>query len=274
MNLVRSELTKVLTTSLWWVFGLIMLPLWAAAVGVNWLTASLAAPGPDAGLSQEQLEQIQASRQAVNVASNLYTSGQYLGVLLVLLLGAILVTSEYFQLTATTTFLVTPKRERVIGAKLVVGVLIGVVFWAVTTIGNLIVVPFILQHLKLGTQLGEPAIWRAIGLNALAYALWAILGVGVGVLIRSQLAATLTLAGTYLIGTSGLGLVFNLLADRVAHWINNLQVLIPTVASQLMISGTDLPGNPPRWVGAVVLIGYALVSGLLGTAIMRRRDIS
>jgi ABC-type transport system involved in multi-copper enzyme maturation permease subunit len=274
MNLIRAELTKVLTTSLWWVFGLIMLPLWAAAVGVNWLTASVAAPGPDAGLSPEQQAQVEASREAINVASNLYTSAQYLGVLLVLLLAAILVTSEYFQLTATTTFLVTPKRERVIAAKLVVGVLIGLVFWALTTIGNLIVVPFILQHLKLGTQLGEPAVWRAIGLNALAYALWAILGVGVGVLIRSQLAATLTLAGTYLIGTSGLGLVFTLLGDKVAHWINNLQVLIPTVASQLMISGTDLPGNPPRWVGAVVLIGYALVSGLLGTAIMRRRDIS
>jgi ABC-2 type transport system permease protein len=274
MNLVRAELTKVLTTSLWWVFGLIMLPLWAAAVGVNWLTATVAAPGPDAGLSQEQMEQIQASRQAINVATNLYTSGQYLGVLLVLLLGAILVTSEYFHLTATTTFLVTPRRERVIVAKLVVGVLIGLLFWAVTTIGNLIVVPFVLQHLKLGTQLGEPAVWRAIGLNALAYALWAILGVGVGVLIRSQLAATLTLAGVYLIGTSGIGLVFNLLAEHVAHWFNKLQVLIPTVASQLMISGTDLPGNPPRWVGAVVLIGYALVSGVLGTAIMRRRDIS
>jgi ABC-2 type transport system permease protein len=274
MNLVRAELTKVLTTSLWWVFGLIMLPLWAAAVGVNWLTATVAAPGPDAGLSQEQMEQIQASRQAINVATNLYTSGQYLGVLLVLLLGAILVTSEYFHLTATTTFLVTPRRERVIVAKLVVGVLIGLLFWAVTTIGNLIVVPFVLQHLKLGTQLGEPAVWRAIGLNALAYALWAILGVGVGVLIRSQLAATLTLAGVYLIGTSGIGLVFNLLAEHVAQWFNKLQVLIPTVASQLMISGTDLPGNPPRWVGAVVLIGYALVSGVLGTAIMRRRDIS
>jgi hypothetical protein len=51
-------------------------------------------------------------------------------------------------------------------------------------------------------------------------------------------------------------------------------VLIPTTASQLMISGTELPGSPPRWVGAVVLIGYALVTGVLGTAIMRRRDIS
>jgi ABC-2 type transport system permease protein len=274
MNLVRAELTKVLTTSLWWIFGLIMVPLWAASVGVNWLTSSVTASTPNSGLSPSQLDRVQAARQAVNVATNLYTSGQYLGVLLVLLLGAILVTSEYFHLTATTTFLVTPKRERVILAKLVVGVVIGLAFWAVTTVGNLIVVPFVLQQLKVSALLGEPAVWRAIGLNALAYAVWAILGVGVGVLIRSQLAATLTLAGTYLIGTSGLGLVFTLLADRIASWINNLQVLIPTVASQLMISGTELPGNPPRWVGAVVLIGYALVSGLLGTAITRRRDIS
>jgi ABC-2 type transport system permease protein len=274
MNLVRAELTKVLTTSLWWIFGLIMLPLWAAAVGVNWLTASVTATTADGGLSQQQQDQVRAARQAINVATNLYTSGQYLGVLLVLLLAAILVTSEYFHLTATTTFLVTPRRERVIGAKLVVGVLIGLVFWAVTTVGNLLVVPFVLRRLDVGVQLGEPAVWRAIGLNALAYAVWAILGVGVGVLIRSQLAATLTLAGTYLIGTAGLGLVFTLLADRIGDWFNQLQVLIPTVASQLMISGTELPGNPPRWVGAAVLIGYALVSGVLGTVITRRRDIS
>jgi hypothetical protein len=51
-------------------------------------------------------------------------------------------------------------------------------------------------------------------------------------------------------------------------------VIVPTSASALMIAGSDLPGNPPRWVGAAVLIGYALVTGVIGTAIMKRRDIS
>lgn len=275
MNLVRAELMKVRTTSLWWVFALIMLPLWAASVGVNWLTANAAPPtGPDSGLSPEQIEQARVASEAVNVATNLYTSGQYMGVLLVLLLSAIVVTSEYFQLTATTTFLVTPRRERVIGAKLIAAVIIGLCFWAATTIANLIAVPFILRQLDLGVQLNEPAVWRAIGLNALAFGLWAILGVGAGVLIRSQIGATLTLAVVYLIGTSGVGLIFFLLSRYVADWFDNLQVLIPTTASRLMISGTELPGSPPRWVGAAVLIGYALVTGVLGTAIMRRRDIS
>jgi ABC-2 type transport system permease protein len=276
MNLLKAELLKIRTTSTWWVFGLIMLPLWALAVLYNWGTAN-ASRGVDpaeSGMSADQAEQLRVASEAVNVATTLYTSGQFLGVLIVMLLGAIVVTNEFYHQTATTTFLVTPVRERVVLAKLAASVLLGLVFWLGTTILNLIVVPFILRSMDLGAQLGDPAIWRAIGLNALAFALWAILGVGFGVLIRNQLAATLTLSITYVIGNFGASLVFFLLTEYVARWISKLQVIVPTVASQLMIAGTDLPGNPPRWVGAVVLIGYAAVAGIVGTAIMRRRDIS
>jgi ABC-2 type transport system permease protein len=274
MSLVRAELLKVRTTSTWWVFGLIMLPLWALAVLYNWGTTNAQQGVDRAGLTADQAEQVRVAGEAVNVATTLYTSGQFLGVLLVMLLGAIIVTNEFFHQTATTTFLVTPIRERVVLAKLAAAVGFGLVFWLGTTIGNLIVVPFILRSMDFSAQLGEPAIWRAIGLNALAFALWAVLGVGFGVLIRSQLGAALTLSIGYVIGNFGATLVFFLLTTYVADWFSNLQVLVPTAASQLMIAGTDLPGNPPRWVGAVVLVGYAAVAGVIGTAIMRRRDIS
>jgi ABC-2 type transport system permease protein len=276
MSLVRAELLKVRTTSTWWVFGLIMLPLWALAVLYNWATlnAQQNLDAANSELSPDQAEQVRVAGEAVNQATTLYTSGQFLGVLLVMLLGAIIVTNEFFHLTATTTFLVTPVRERVVLAKLAAAVVLGLVFWLGTTILNLIVVPFILDALNAGAQLSDPAIWRAIALNALAFALWAILGVGFGVLIRSQLAATLTLSIAYVIGNFGASLVFFLLTQYVAEWMSKLQVIVPTAASQLMIAGTELPGNPPRWVGAAVLIGYALVAGVIGTAIMRRRDIS
>jgi ABC-2 type transport system permease protein len=265
MNLIKAELFKVRTTATWWIFGIVLLPLYAASVLLNWAAAT-APTGDD--------EQARAASQAINVATDLYTSGQYMGVLLVLLLSAIIVTSEFFHLTATTTFLVTPRRERVILAKFAAAIVVGLVVWALTTVLNLIFVPLILNHLGDGGQLGEPAVWRAIGLNALAFVLWSVLGVGAGVLIRSQLGATLTLSILYVVGTSAVGLIFYLLSEHVAKWFENLQVLVPTSASQLMISGTDLPGSPPRWVGAVVLIGYALVTGLLGTALTKRRDIS
>ena len=276
MRLVAAELRKVLTTSTWWVFGVIMLPLWAAAVAYNWASVAAARnfDPSQGGPPPEQAEQIRVAAEAVNVATTLYTSGQFLGVLLVMLLGAILVTNEFFHQTATTTFLVTPVRERVVVAKLAAAVLIGLAFWLVTTALNLVVVPLIMRQLDLGSLLDSGAVWRAIGLNALAFGMWAVLGVGLGVLIRNQLAATLTLSIVYLIGSSGASLVFFLLSRYVADWLSKLQVIVPTAASQLMIAGTDLPGNPPRWVGAVVLIGYAVVAGVIGTAIMRRRDIT
>jgi hypothetical protein len=276
MNLVKAELFKVRSTSTWWIFGLISTVLWALSLLANWAGSNFNQDVDPAqtGMTAEQAEQVRVANEAVNVAANLYTSGQFFGVLIVMLLGAIMVTNEYFHLTATTTFLVTPRREAVVFAKLIAATVLGLGFWLVTTLLNLIFVPFILNSLDVGSQLGEAAVWRAIGLNALAYALWAVLGVGFGVLIRSQIGATVTLATVYVIGSFGASIFFALLAPRFGDWFSKLQVLVPPLASQLMISGTDLPGNPPRWVGAVVLIGYAVLAGGLGTWIMKKRDIA
>ncbi|RSM43537.1 ABC transporter permease [Actinoplanes sp. ATCC 53533] len=276
MNLVKAELFKIRSTSTWWILGLITLGLWALTLLINWAGSSINAGSDPAeqGLTADQAEQVRVANEAVNVASNLYTSGQFFGVLMVMLLGAIIVTNEFFHQTATTTFLVTPRRESVVIAKLIASTLLGLGFWLVTTLLNLIFVPFILNALDVGPQFGEPAIWRAMGLNGLAYALWAILGVGAGVLIRSQIGATIALSTIYVIGYFGATTLFFLLTPRIGEWFGKLQVLVPPLASQLMISGTELPGNPPRWVGAVVLIGYAVAAGGLGTWLMKRRDIA
>ena len=275
MRLVAAELTKIRTTSTWWIFGLVLVPLWALAVLWNWGTSTIASNVPaDAEVPPDQAELLRVTGSAINVATNLYTSGQFFGVLLAMLLAAILVTNEFHHQTATTTFLVTPHRERVVLAKLAAAVVMGLVFWLLTTVLNLLAVPFVLGWLDVPVQLGEPAVWRSIGLNALAYALWSVVGVGAGVLIRSQIGATLTLAIGYLIGSIGGSIAFALLSQYVAKVFEKLEVLVPTTASQLMVSGTELPGNPPRWVGAAVLIGYALVTGVIGTLLTRRRDIS
>ncbi|MEU8613990.1 ABC transporter permease subunit [Actinoplanes sp. NPDC048791] len=275
MNLVKAELFKIRSTSTWWILGLVTFVLWALTLLINWAGSTVNASAESTeGLTADQAEQVRVANEAVNVASNLYTSGQFFGVLMVMLLAAIVVTNEFFHQTATTTFLVTPRRESVVLAKLIASTLLGLVFWLVTTLLNLVFVPFILDALNIGSQLGEPAIWRAVGLNALAYALWAILGVGAGVLIRSQIGATIALSTTYVIGYFGATTIFFLLTPRIGDWFGKLQVLVPPLASQLMVSGTELPGNPPRWVGAVVLIGYAVLAGGLGTWLMKRRDIA
>lgn len=276
MRLISSELLKIRTTNTWWIFGLITVPLWALALGYNWLQTEflLNPPADGGGVPADQQATIEAARDLSVIGANVYTSGQFFGVLMVMLLGVVVVTSEFFHQTATTTFLTTPHRTAVILAKLAAASLFGLGFWLVTTLLNLPLGVLILSGYDVGTQFGDPAVWSAVGLNALAYLLWAVFGVGFGVLIRSQIGATITALLLYLAGSIGAAIVISVLATQFGEWINNLQVLVPSSASQLMVSGDELPGNPPRWTGAAVLIGYAVVTGFIGTMIVRRRDIS
>ena len=277
MNLLRAELLKVRTTATWWVRALITLALWALSRLANWQatvsTLNLRAENLE-GLDDLQREQIQAQTDIANVAANLYTTGQFTGLLMVMLLGALLMTNEFLHQTATTTFLTTPHRSAVIGAKFAAAGLFAVAFCLVVTVLDLGLGALILTANDAGHQLGTGAVWRALGLNALAYLLWAALGVAAGVLIRSQVGATITLSTVYVAGFLGTTIFFFAIGDRFGEWFQELQVLVPPIASQLMVTGTDLPGSPPQWVGAVVLIAYTAVIGLVGTLIMRRRDIS
>ncbi|MDW5330467.1 ABC transporter permease subunit [Plantactinospora sp. KLBMP9567] len=276
MNLVRSELLKIRTTNTWWVFGLITLPLWALTLLINYFQSQALLDPDGVGVPEadQQNAQFQAAGEHVNIAANLYTNGQFFGVLIVMLLGVLVVTNEFFHQTATTTFLTTPHRTAVVVAKLVAASILGLIFWVITTGLNLIFTPLILGSLDVSSQLGEGAIWQAIGLNGLAYLLWAVFGIGFGVLIRSQIGATVTALLVYLAGYIGAIIVLAILAERFGDWINNLQLIVPSLASQLMATGTDLPGSPPRWAGAAVMVAYAVVTGTIGTLIMRKRDVS
>ncbi|WP_320067495.1 ABC transporter permease [Micromonospora sp. RTGN7] len=274
MNLVRSELLKIRTTSTWWIFGLITLPLWGLTLLFNWLQTDALASGNLGDVPADQADQIQAVQSADSLAANLYTNGQFFGLLIVMLLGIIVVTSEFFHQTVTTTFLTVPHRTTVMMAKLVAAAVVAMLFWLVTTALNLVFGVLILNSVDVGTQFGSGTIWQAIGLNALAYLLWSVLGVGIGVLIRSQIGATVTGILLYLGGSIGAVAVLAVLASRYGDWINQLQVAVPSLASSLMVTGAEIPGSPPRWAGAAVLIAYAVVAGVIGVLTMRRRDIS
>ena len=278
MNLVRSELLKIRTTNAWWLFALGALVMLVLAFLVNAINSVFILGDSEQiteGMSPQQVEQIAAQADTVNIAANLYTSGQFFGLLFVMLLGIILVTNEFHHQTATTTFLSTPRRTAVVLAKLVTAALFGVLIWAVTTALTIPATVIFLGGRGIDNHLGDGAITRALLLNLLAYVLWGIFGVGFGVLIRSQIGATVTAVVLYLVGTTAASIIFTLLQNWLkVDWIAELQVIVPSIASNLMITGTELPGSPPQWVGAAILLGYAVLTGTIGTLIVRTRDIS
>ncbi|SCF11409.1 ABC transporter permease [Micromonospora mirobrigensis] len=270
MNLVRSELLKIRTTNAWWLLGLGAFLSLVLAFAFNAFYAHQVLGG--------NAEEFGASGEAATVAgqaANIYTSGQFLGLLFVMLIGILMVTNEFFHQTATTTFLTTPRRTSVIVAKLIAASLLGFAFWLVTTLINLAAGAIFLTVDGHGAQLGEWTVHRALLFNLLAYAIWTILGVGIGTLIPNQLGAVITAAVLYLVGTQVVQLLFLALSAWLdSQAILKWQVVWPAVASLVMISGEKSDILPAWWVGALVLIGYALASGVVGVLITRRRDIA
>ncbi len=305
-RLVRGELVKVRTTNLWWILAACALVATVLALLVNGLQAHFeidsarnppdfgAGFPPGEGPSPEDVARMEAEHRAqfeigailLRSAANIYTSGQFFGLMIVMLFGAILVTGEYYHQTATTTFLAAPRRSRVILAKVGAAIVVAGIAWFVTTVIDLSAGTTFFAVEGEVNSLDVWGVQRAVLMNLPAYALWALLGMGLGALIRNQIAATLVGAGLYLIGSQIVQLVFGLVYQFLIKetWVITSMVLVPGVASSVMISpdraqlwpaedGGWLYG-PPWWVGGLVLLAYGLAATGLGALLVRRRDIS
>ena len=283
-GLIRGELLKIRTTNTWWLFGLGILGFTALALLINCVVANetLDSPPPDVtGLDPEEAAQSQANFAAqssvIRQAANIYTSGQFFGGLFVLLLGMLLITNEFYHQTATATFLTTPHRSAVVTAKLITAMAFAAFFWLIITGIDVAVGAVFLNSQGYSPSLGEWEVQRAILFNLLVFMLWAILGVGFGALIRNQVGAVVTGAALYLIGTQIAQAVFFLIYEFVIKedWVLTSMVVVPAVAAQILTSPNELyPEAPEYWVGGIVMLAYGAIAGLVGTLIMRTRDIS
>ncbi|QSB17118.1 ABC transporter permease [Natronosporangium hydrolyticum] len=266
----RSELLKLSTTNTWWWFALGALAWTGIALAFNiWLAATALDDPAMFGTEGDYAN-------PVYHAGNIYTSGQFLGLMFVMLIGIVMVASEYHHQTATTTYLTTPHRTTVILSKSVTAVLIAFVFWAITSAIAIGVGALFFAGRPEGLLLGDSEVQRTIWLNLAAYLVWAIFGIAIGTLITNLLAATITAALAYLIGTQLVSLAFMLLSMLLENeTVLEFQVLVPSIASQVMTTGGEgVPGTPAWWVGALVLLAYTVVAGAIGVVINRKRDIS
>jgi ABC-2 type transport system permease protein len=284
-RLIHSEWLKIRTTNPWWIFGIAVVVTTGLALVLNCIQADsiLNAPPPEFGnetdpqIAAQAQAEYAAQRNVATQAANIFTSGQYFGALFVMLLGILLITNEFYHQTATTTFLVTPHRTRVVVAKLITGMLAAGVVWLVCTAIDLVVGVIFFNAQGLNNQLGTWAVQRALLFNLMVFALWAVLGVGFGALIRSQIGATITASVLYVVAAQVVQGLFNLAYYFwiKQDWVLTAQVVVPSVAAQIFVSPVKLfPQSPPYWVGGLVLLAYGAVAGTIGTLIIRRRDIS
>ena len=184
---------------------------------------------------------------------------------LLLILGIIGMTQEYRHRTATPTFLVTPRRGRVVAAKLLAYALAAVPIGLLVIATNVLVV-----EIYAGARGAAPSLTgdnlRVLAGAWAALVIYAVIGVGIGALLRNQVGAIVG-ALVYLFVVEGIVI-------RAIPAIAPLFTWLPGGALQALTATLDATDLLDPWQGALLLIGYGLVAAVLGTLFAVRRDIT
>jgi len=250
-RLIRSEILKLRTTRL-------TVLLLAATALLTVLMSVLVAwrAGGGGMMSPASLGTTEGQRQALTMTR--------FGLVFAMILGAVIANGE-FRTTATATYLATPRRGRVLVAKLIAALIAGAGFGliaaAAATATGLTAVAI------RGYEVTLPAgtIAGYAGGAVLAAALLAAIGVGIGSLVRSSVGAVVGI------------LVEALLVEHLGEALfSSVVPYLPFTAAN-SLAGLPFSGDVtalPR--GAVVVVLAAVAAGLaiIASRTVVRRDIA
>jgi ABC-2 type transport system permease protein len=247
-GLIRAELLKLRTTRTFW---------WSVVAALAFVPVSVALAMQMAG--QAGSPTLDSSEGVRNVMSAAASGAQIL-----LVIGILIMAGEFRHNTATSTFLISPDRKRVVGAKLTAASLVGVgVTLAASVLTLAIALPWLAaKHIDISLLSGDLAL-PLLGALA-ATALYPLVGVGVGALLRNQTVAV-TIALVWVLIVEGVLVGF---APAVGRWLPG------GAGSALTGVATAKGGLLPMWGAALLLAGYGLVFAAAGTRLITRRDIA
>jgi ABC-2 type transport system permease protein len=252
IGLIRSEWIKLRTTQVW-----LWLLLGMAAITALFVVVTILGDGAG-GNPTPRLVTPEGQRNlfALAAAASLFS----------VVLGIIGVTGEYRHQTVTPTYLVTPRRNRVVVAKLITYALVGLLYAVVT---SLVVIAMAVPWLKaknIDVSLTSNRIPLVLLAALTVVAIYGIVGVGVGALIPNQVAAVvITLAYLFI--------VENLL--QALPWVKDYYKYLPGGAAAAVTQGFvgDTSLLEP-WQGGLVLAAYGIGFALLASWLTIRRDVT
>jgi ABC-2 type transport system permease protein len=249
LRLVRAEFLKLRTTQVW--FWLLLADI---AIGAAVAIGSLAPA--DAIKAPKDVPYLFATSNGALITA--------------FVLGVLGVTTEFRYQTITPTVLQTPSRWAVVAAKMITYATVGVAYAAACVGVQLAIALPWLSAKHVAVDFGDKQLQRALFGMLLVFALFALLGIGVGALLRNQILAVT------------LGLVFLLVLQNIIAAIPGVReawVYTPAGATIAILypyeraSGDDVQLlHAPA--GVMVLLLWAVVPAVIGAAITMNRDIT
>lgn len=242
---VRAELMKSTTTRMPWAFLLVLLVMG----GIN---AATVAFGTDMDGSKTFVSTAADQQSLIAFAVN--------ATMIAGLFGAIAAAREYAHQTVIPTFLADPHRRRAVTAQAVAiaigGGVLGGVGAAITTLAVALALP----TTEYGFLVPALDVLRVIGASAFCGAAGAVLGAGIGIVVRNVGGAV-----------TGAVLVLIVAPPMLVQLINSTASWIPASLA-LDLSGVEAEVAAPA--AAVALLVWALVPAVLGAVAVRHRDVA
>jgi ABC-2 type transport system permease protein len=251
---LRSEFTKIKSTrSTYWT----LLALVVVCVGIG----ALASAGAASHAREISSATFDATQQSL--------AGLYVGQLVIAVLGALTITSEYSTGMIRTTLSVQPRRGTVFAAKAVVFAVISLVTGLITSFASFFVGQALMSGHHLSVTLGDPNVLRAVIGGGLFLAACGMLAYGLGAILRHTAGAITAAIGLLFV----LSILINFLPSA---WQDHVDKWVPALAGSQVWATKVVPDSHqfPAWGGFAVLAGYAAaaVAIIAGLVCFRTRD--
>jgi ABC-2 type transport system permease protein len=249
---VRSELTKIRSTrSTYWA----LLAVIVATVGFGALASFATAQHP-----QDLGPGFDATQRSLD--------GLYISQLIIAVLGALTITSEYSTGMIRTSLAAQPRRGTVLAAKGIVFTAVALVTSLVTTFAAFFLGQALMSGKHLGTTLGQPNVLRAVIGGALFLTACGLLSFGLGLILRHTAGAITAAIGLLFVLT----VLIQFLPDS---WQAHADKWVPALSGAgIWQTVGPAPHGPllSAWAGFAVLAGYAVVAVAGGAVVFFRRD--
>jgi ABC-2 type transport system permease protein len=189
-----------------------------------------------------------------------------LAALVTLVFGMLAVAGEYRHGSITDTLLSFPRRGRILAAKLAVYGLAGVAAGLAASVAAIVTTAAWCAARNAPFHLWSAGSWRTIAGGVAVNLGFAVIGVGLGALIRN-LAAAVAVALAWIALVEGIA--GQLVGAGLARWLP-LRASEALGRASLFGAGRSLP----QWGGGLVLLGYAAVFAAAALLSTLNRDVT
>jgi ABC-2 type transport system permease protein len=207
-------------------------------------------------------DDMSATQQAAYDATSTSLVGVLFGALVLGALGVRTITSEYATGMIRTTAAATPRRAHILAAKAAL-VAVATLFVALlANVAGFVTGQRILSSEQISVSMGERDSINAIVAGAIAVSSFAVIGVGLGAIVRRAAVANILMA-LVVIGGQLFGSAMPMAAQKY----------LPFSALQASVSierSDDLLSTVPA---ALVLVGYAAATVVAAMYLINRRDV-